>query len=66
MPASLSFHDVTVTRAARPILDHVDLLVAPGERSGVVGPNGVGKSTLLAAAAGVLALDSGEVRTTPP
>ena len=66
MPASLSLTDVTVTRAARPILDAVDLLLTPGRRVGVVGPNGVGKSTLLAAAADALPLDRGTVRTTPP
>ncbi len=66
MPASLWFHDVTVTRGARPILDHVGLLAAPGQRLGIIGPNGVGKSTLLAAAAGAVTLDSGEVRLTPP
>ena len=48
MVASLSLSGVSVTRAARPVLTDVDLLVAPGKRIGVVGPNGVGKSTLLA------------------
>jgi ATPase subunit of ABC transporter with duplicated ATPase domains len=66
MSASLSLHGVTVTRGARTILDTVDLLIAPGDRVGLVGPNGVGKSTLLAAAAGDLAPDSGEVRLAPP
>ncbi len=66
MPASLSFHDVTVVRGARPILDHVELRVAAGQRVGIVGPNGVGKSTLLATATGAVAPDGGEVRLTPP
>jgi ATPase subunit of ABC transporter with duplicated ATPase domains len=66
MSASLSLHDVTVTRGARTILATVDLLVAPGDRIGLVGPNGVGKSTLLAAAAGDLSPDAGEVRLAPP
>ena len=66
MSATLSLHDLTVSRGARTILDSVDLLVAPGDRVGVVGPNGVGKSTLLAAAAGELSPDSGEVRLAPP
>ena len=66
MVASLSLSGVSVTRAARPVLTDVDLLVAPGKRIGVVGPNGVGKSTLLAVAAGVLAPESGTVALAPP
>ena len=66
MSATLSLHDLTVSRGARTILDSVDLLVAPGDRVGVVGPNGVGKSTLLAAAAGEVTPDAGEVRLAPP
>jgi ATPase subunit of ABC transporter with duplicated ATPase domains len=58
--------DVTVARGARVVLDHVDLTVASGHRYGIVGPNGVGKSTLLAAAASAIPLDAGEVRTSPP
>ena len=65
-PTTLSLRGVTVTRGPRPVLDRVDLVVAAGHRTGVVGPNGVGKSTLLAAAAGAVPLDAGEVRTTPP
>jgi ATPase subunit of ABC transporter with duplicated ATPase domains len=66
MPATLSVHDLTVTRGARPVLERVELVLAPGRRTGVVGPNGVGKSTLLAACAGALAPDGGQVRPAPP
>ena len=66
MPANLSVTDLTVVRGADPVLDHVDLLVASGHRVGIVGPNGVGKSTLLAACAGHIPLDTGSVRTNPP
>ncbi len=66
MTATLSLHDVRVSRGDRRVLDHVDLLVAPGHRIGIVGPNGVGKSTLLAVCAGAVRLDRGQVRLAPP
>ncbi len=65
MSATLSLHDVTVTRGVNTILDHVDLIVPPGRRIGLVGPNGVGKSTLLGVCAGAIHIDSGEVRLAP-
>jgi ATPase subunit of ABC transporter with duplicated ATPase domains len=64
--ASLLARDVSVAYGARAVLDHVGLLVAPGSRIGVVGPNGVGKSTLLRVLAGHLAPDSGTVTLSPP
>jgi ATPase subunit of ABC transporter with duplicated ATPase domains len=66
MSATLTLHELTVSRGPRLLLDHVSLVVAPDDRIGVVGPNGVGKSTLLLAAAGQVPIDSGIVRTTPP
>ena len=66
MSASLSLRRVTLTRGANTVLADVDLLLAPGQRVGLVGPNGVGKSTLLAVAAGDLPPDSGSVACAPP
>jgi ATPase subunit of ABC transporter with duplicated ATPase domains len=63
--ALLVMDDVTVVRGPTPVLSGVSLTVAPGSRIGVVGPNGVGKSTLLAVLAGTLAPDSGRVRLSP-
>lgn len=47
---------------ARPVLDGLDLLVRPGEHLAVVGPSGIGKSTLTALLAGLLPPDAGSVR----
>ncbi|KRF35988.1 ABC-F family ATP-binding cassette domain-containing protein [Nocardioides sp. Soil805] len=50
----LVVRDLCVSYAARPVLTGVDLLAQPGRRIGLVGENGVGKSTLLRAVAGRL------------
>ncbi|MGQ4470607.1 ATP-binding cassette domain-containing protein [Streptomyces violaceoruber] len=47
---------------AEPVLDALDLRVAPGEHLAVVGPSGIGKSTLTRLVAGTLAPSRGEVR----
>ena len=47
---------------ARPVLRDVDLHIRPGERVAILGPSGVGKSTLLALAARLYDPDSGAVR----
>jgi len=44
------------------VLNGVDLSVRRGERIAVIGPNGLGKSTLLKIAVGTLAADRGDVR----
>jgi ATPase subunit of ABC transporter with duplicated ATPase domains len=64
--ASLVARSITVTRGPRPVLDSIDLTLAPGHRVGLVGPNGVGKSTLLATLAGGIVPDSGSVVAAPP
>ena len=47
------------------ILDDVSLSFYPGAKIGVVGPNGMGKSTLLKVMAGVEEVSNGEARLTP-
>ncbi|MFI9063637.1 ATP-binding cassette domain-containing protein [Streptomyces sp. NPDC053429] len=46
---------------ARPVLQGLDLRVRPGEHLAVVGPSGIGKSTLTALLAGLLTPDQGAV-----
>ncbi|WHM38916.1 ABC transporter ATP-binding protein [Streptomyces sp. BPTC-684] len=46
---------------AAPVVDHLDLTVPHGGHLAVVGPSGIGKSTLAELMAGVRAPDSGEV-----
>ena len=48
-----------------PLLDHVDFQIDAGERVALIGRNGTGKSSLLAAIAGLRALDDGQVWKAP-
>ena len=47
------------------ILDDVTVGVYPGAKIGVVGPNGMGKSTLLKVIAGMEDVSNGEAKLTP-
>jgi ATPase subunit of ABC transporter with duplicated ATPase domains len=64
--APLRARAITVTRGPLVVLDGVDLTVVDGDRIGLVGPNGVGKSTLLGVLAGHVRPDRGTVDLTPP
>ncbi|SNS27792.1 ATP-binding cassette domain-containing protein [Actinomadura mexicana] len=46
---------------ARPVIENLDLVVPPGDHLAVVGPSGIGKSTLAALIAGLAAPGAGEV-----
>ena len=65
MSASLSAHQVTVSRGVATVLAGVSLTVGPADRVVVVGPNGVGKTTLLRALAGELTPEAGAVTRHP-
>jgi iron complex transport system ATP-binding protein len=58
----LSIHNLCVSYHKNPILHHIDLDLKEGEILSVVGPNGVGKSTLIRAISGVIKLDAGEIK----
>jgi ATPase subunit of ABC transporter with duplicated ATPase domains len=47
------------------LLDKVSFSVDPGQCWGIVGPNGVGKSTLMKTLSGLVVPDSGKVVVTP-
>ena len=47
------------------VLDDVSVRVGPGSRIGLLGPNGVGKSTLLRVLAGIEPPDGGSVERSP-
>ncbi|MFI7319552.1 ABC-F family ATP-binding cassette domain-containing protein [Streptomyces venezuelae] len=59
-PALLA-HDIVRGFGGRRVLDGVSLTASPGHRIGLIGENGVGKSTLLRVLAGVDEPDSGSV-----
>src|SRR5512146_3374783 len=54
--------DAHLALGDRPLLDGAQLTVRSGERLGLIGRNGTGKSTLLRILAGVGSLDDGERR----
>ncbi|MFK7758456.1 MAG: ribosomal protection-like ABC-F family protein [Phycisphaerales bacterium] len=57
----LSATNITLNYGEDIILDGVSLTIEPGERLGIVGRNGTGKSTLLRILAGTLKADDGSV-----
>ncbi|MER5934085.1 ABC transporter ATP-binding protein [Streptomyces sp. NPDC002054] len=59
--AELALRGVGLGRSEDPVLDGLDLDIAPGELLAVVGPSGCGKSTLLRTLAGLLAPLDGRV-----
>lgn len=58
-------HQARKTQGDKVILDDVTLSFYPGAKIGVVGPNGMGKSTLLKVMAGLEEVSNGDARLTP-
>ncbi len=59
--AGLTVHDLCVTRGGREILHRVSFQVPAGGVTAVVGPSGVGKTTLMHVLNGLLAPSAGQV-----
>ncbi len=58
----LTLQDAELAFGLHPLLDRASLVVADGERIGLIGRNGTGKSSLLKVIAGQAALDDGQVK----
>jgi len=56
----LVLDDASVAYSEKPILSHIEMAIRPGERIGLLGRNGAGKSTFIKLLAGELAMQSGK------
>jgi ATPase subunit of ABC transporter with duplicated ATPase domains len=66
LAATLVARHLAHERGGHTVLHDVSLTVTPGTCLGVVGPNGVGKSTLLQVLSGLITPTAGTVELTPP
>ncbi|HEY7986248.1 MAG TPA: ATP-binding cassette domain-containing protein, partial [Methylophilaceae bacterium] len=53
----ITLNNASLAYGLTPLLDHVDFQLDAGERVGLIGRNGTGKSTLLKVLTGVSKLD---------
>jgi multiple sugar transport system ATP-binding protein len=61
MTATVTLHDVAKRFAEKPVVEGVNLTIAPGEFIVLVGPSGCGKSTTLRMIAGLEQISAGEI-----
>ena len=61
MSSGLSAVGVSVARGGKPIIHGVDVEIAPGKITALLGANGAGKSSLVLSIAGALPLSGGTV-----
>lgn len=60
-PTLITLSGVQLAYGHHPLLDHADFTIQPGERIGLIGRNGAGKSSLLKVLDGRTAPDDGEI-----
>jgi ATP-binding cassette subfamily F protein 3 len=61
----LSARDLTLRRGPEPLFEKVNFTVFRGEKAGITGANGSGKSSLFAAIRGELSADRGDIERPP-
>ncbi|MCG9886164.1 MAG: energy-coupling factor ABC transporter ATP-binding protein [Cyanobacteria bacterium] len=62
-PSALHIEGLTFGyRRDRPLFDHLSLSIGPGERVGLIGPNGTGKTTLFLLICGLLTAAGGTIK----
>jgi ATP-binding cassette, subfamily F, member 3 len=57
----IQINNLSIARGSKPILSHADLTLFPGEKAGLIGHNGAGKSSFLSALLGELHIDEGSI-----
>lgn len=55
----ITFSDIQLLRGGKPLLEHASATIHPGDKVGLVGKNGCGKSTLFALMKEELSIDAG-------
>ena len=59
--AMISLRNISIVRGNRTVISHFSAEIAPGTITAIVGPNGCGKSSLMAAIAGDIPIAEGEI-----
>ncbi|HTH43491.1 MAG TPA: ATP-binding cassette domain-containing protein, partial [Oxalicibacterium sp.] len=57
----IRFQQVSLMRGVKPLLDNVDVTLNPGDKIGLIGANGAGKSSLFGLLRGELHADQGSI-----
>ncbi len=58
----ISIQNLALRAGTKPLLDSANLTIHPGQKIGLVGKNGAGKSTFFKAVLGEVSIDAGEIK----